>query len=39
MKKKLFALGILVFMVTATYAQDYNTGIGVRGGFSQWTNS
>ena len=32
MKKKLFSIILVVGLSTAAYAQDYNTGIGLRGG-------
>jgi hypothetical protein len=35
MKRVLFGLAIIIATTLATNAQDYNTGIGVRGGLSQ----
>ena len=33
MKRILFSIILVVGLTTATYAQDYNTGIGLRGGY------
>jgi len=33
MKKILFSIILVVGLTTASYAQDYNTGIGLRGGY------
>jgi hypothetical protein len=34
MKKKLLVLAVIISAATFSYAQDYTTGIGLRGGFS-----
>ena len=33
MKKKLFSIILVIGLTTAAYAQDYNTGLGLRGGY------
>ena len=35
MKKRLLVLTIIISAATFSFAQDYTTGIGLRGGFSQ----